>query len=210
MDPNDNLGVGGGAPPPSTLASLEAEEKAMRSGKGRMLVTMGAAVVAAVALLIWFMSPDATQQYREFGKKINGLDAAHFTPFMGCMLRGEDLRNIRGGAELRAELNLRAGRGGKAFGVYLRDQCSPKLADYEPKLEALIPPPDLSEALRALTVAIGALRGATSEYVAFLDEHETYDVDAAKPAVDKVIKAWFDYKVAHRAVNDGVRSRTTQ
>ena len=51
-DPNQNPGGGLGPPGPLGGPSLDAEEKAMRSGRGRMLAVMILAVVAAVGGLV--------------------------------------------------------------------------------------------------------------------------------------------------------------
>lgn len=208
-DPNDNVPVGGGTPPlpPIGGPSFEAEEKALKKGSWRMLAGMILAVLAAGGALAFFMAPDEREAYREFGKKVNGLDEAHFDLFMGCVFQNVDLRNLRSNADFAAQIQRRAQQGTKRYGAYVRERCMPKLAPMQPKLSVLIPPEGFQADVRAYDAAIGAFRSSWSEFIAYLDTIEDYDPDAATPAINKISRAWYDYTRAYIAINRKLREK---
>jgi hypothetical protein len=211
-DPNDNLGVGGGLPPSSPLGgpSLEAEEKAMKSGKGRMLAVMILAVVAAVAGLVLYMASGGEEEaYGTFGRNVNGLRRDHFDTFWGCALRGANLDDVRTNEDLAAAINQRATNGKTVYARHLRDDCMPFLADLEPKLLTLIPPEDLADKLRELGAAVGALRSAVSAYVAYIEGlgDAPYDAEDASEHVTAVARGWYDYKRVHNEINRAVAEK---
>ncbi len=188
--------------------SLEAEERAMKKGKGRMIAAMVAAVLAVVGVVVFLLLPNDGDAYEKLGRNINRLDAEHFDQFWACALQGADVAGFRNDGELRTQLNLRASRGGKRYGQHLRDSCLPKLADFGPNLQALIPPDDLQAPLRDLVASVDALRGATSDYAGYLDGLEgPYDEDDATPQVTAVARGWYEYRVKYGAVNDAIRAK---
>lgn len=209
-DPNDNLGVGGGIPPASPLggASLEAEEKAMRKGKGRMLVGMVVAVVAAIALLIGFMASGGEDEtYSTFGQNINGLKEAHFDQFWACALRGVNLADVRDNAALQSQIHVRAGQGGARYAAQVREQCMEKLAELRPKLDALIPPEDMRADVNALAEASSQLRSAWANFIAYLEADEGYSEETATEPITNIARAWYDWKRLHGAINTKLRER---
>lgn len=196
--------------PPLGGASLDAEEKAMKGGKGGMI----AGTIIVVLLLggagTWaVMSGGESDQYGEFGRTVNGMHAADYLQFWACALQsGSAYDNLRTNADLGAAIDLRAGRGGPRYGARIRDTCMPKLADMRPKIESLMPPADLRNQIHDLGVGVEELRTGWSEYIAYLDQHGTpYDHDDAAEHVLKIEKGWYDYKHAFKAVNDHLRTK---
>jgi hypothetical protein len=213
-DPNDNLGVGGGAPPLSPLGgpSLDAEEKAMKSGKGRMLAAMIIAALAAVVLLVVFMmSGGEGEQYGTLGRNINGLRGQYFDAFWACALRPEDPREIRDNSQLAAKIHERAQQGRARYATHLREECMPKLADLGPALEVLYPPDDLAPKLVELKDSVQALRSATSAYVAYIQTlgDQGYDAESeeAREHVTAMTRAWYDYRRIHGELNDAIAAK---
>jgi len=208
-DSNDNVPVGGGQPPLPPLggASFEAEEKALKKGRGRMMAAMIGGVLAALAALAFFMAPDERETYREFGKKVNGLDEQYFDAFWACAFQNVDLRNLRTNEDLEAQIQRRSGQATKRYGAYVRDRCLPKLTTMEPKLEALLPPDDFKTQIRELSRSLNTVRSSWSEFIAYLDTVDEYDQDLARPGVSKISKGWYDYRRAHSALNKSLRER---
>lgn len=209
-DANENLGVGGGQPPMGPLGgpSLDAEEKAMRKGKGRMLAGMIAAVVAAVVLAVVFLaSGGEAEAYRQFGRNINGMKQEHFDQFWGCALRGENISEIRDNAALMDEIDQRGVQGSKRYVAQVRDQCMETLSGLRPKLDALIPPEDMQDDVNQLAEATSQLRSAWSNFIAHVDSADSYDSDAAREPITQIARAWYDFKRIHSQLNAKVREK---
>lgn len=202
-DPNDQLPIGGGTPPlvPGPSQSLEAEEKAMRGGSGG-LVAMGVVAVLALVggLVFLLMSGDDNEAYETLGRNVNGAKGELFDGFWACVFQGQE--ELSSNEDLQREITERASRGRERFGAMVRDRCLPKLDELEPRLEALIPPEDMHPSVSALADATRQLRGAWSDYIAFLDtQTDDYDEDAASSRVTAVARGWFEFKRAHSALN---------
>ncbi len=210
-DPNDNLGVGGGQMPLGPIASMEADEKAMKSGRGRMLAVMiGSVILAVVALIAYMASGGEEEMYSQFGRNINGLRTNDFDVFWGCALRGEDIAEIHDNTALMAAINRRAANGRGNYARQVRDECMDKLAELEPALQALIPPPEMQGKVRELESAVGEGRSAWSGYIAYLEaipEGEGYDEDAAREHVTAVARSWYDYRRIHNELNSMVAEK---
>ncbi len=210
-DPNDNLGAGGGIPPLQPLGgpSLDAEEKAMKSGKGRMLAAMILAVVAAVAGVgLWVMSGGENEQYGTLGRNINGLRGQYFDAFWACAIRPDDPREIHDNAALSAKIHERATQAKARYARHLRDECMPMLTELHPALEILIPPDDLAPNVRELSDTVEQLQSATSAYAAYVDGlgDEPYDAESqeARDHVTAMTRAWYDYRRIHGELNDAI------
>jgi len=211
-DPNDNLGVGDGQPPLSPLGgpSLEAEEKAIRSGKGKMMTGMIIAVVAAMAGVIALVSlGSGDDTWSKFGRNINGLRTEHFDAFWGCSLRGANLSDIRNNADLTTQINTRTKNGRARYVRHVRDECLPKLTELEPKLQSLIPPEEMQTNLQELTSSVSDLRSGWSGFIAHVEGlgENSYDEDAASEHVLKISKGWYDYRRTHNEMNSVVRQQ---
>jgi hypothetical protein len=196
--------------PPLGGPSLDAEEKAMKGGKGGMiagtiivLLLLGGAGTWAV------MSGGETDRYGEFGRTVNGIHSTDYVQFWACALQsGTAYDRMRTNEDLGAALDQRATRGGTRFGARVRDACMPKLADMKPKIDSLLPPEDLRTQIRELGVGVDELRSGWSEYIAYLDQHGSpYDHDDALDHVVKIEKGWFDYKHAFKNLNDHLRAK---
>ena len=210
-DPNEDLQLGGGAPPTSPLGgpSLEAEERAMRKGKGRMVAAMVVAGLGAVVGLILYMSSGGDDAYAVFGRNVNGLDRQHFDRFWNCTLQGYDTALLKSDQDLREQLHKRAGIGRDRFAALVRDECMPHLADMEPALQSLIPPEDMQPAVRDLVDAVNDLRGGFSDYIAHLDQVESYDREAAAATgpVGRIAKGWYDYRKTLSELNKTLKEK---
>jgi len=208
-DDKEDPGLLGGAPL-DTLASLQAEEKAMRSGRGRMMAGMvGAVIAAAVALFFAMGGGGADDTYGKFGRNINGLRRTHFDAFWGCALSGAKASEIQDNARLSREIHKRATNGRSEYARTVREQCMPKLRGLEDEIKSLIPPEDMREDLRSLEDAVGGLRTAWTEYFAHLDQlgGDAYDEGVAAPIMQRIARAWFDYKKVHTDLNRAVRAK---
>lgn len=201
--PDDQLPLGGEEPPGGSMGSLEDDERAMKKGKGRMIAGMAIAGLAAVVAIVLYLASGGDEAYSSFGKKVNGRDQQFYDAFWGCVLQGYDLDRIRSDQDLRNQLNLRARNGRSQFGAMVRDECLPKLSELEPALASINPPEGMADPLRGLTDAVGELRGAWSDYIAYLDGlgDEPYGQDAASEHVGRIAKAWYDYSVALSELN---------
>ena len=202
-------GQGGGgftALTPIGGPSLEQEEKALRSGRGKMVAGMAVAVLAAVAGLVWFVSASGPSEYGQLGRQINGMRAEHFDAFWACALPREDLRDIRNDQQLRAEIAERAVQP-RAYATHVRTQCMVHLDEHLPPLAALILPEDLDPPVQSLRAAIEAQRTAWGAFLEHLDRVEGgFDAEAADAQLGAIARGWYDYKVAHGQVNDVIRA----
>lgn len=209
-----DAGKGMGTPDdPNPLDSIEAEQKAMKKGRGRMIAAMVAAVVLAVGALGLSMAFGGESPYAKFGKRINGLDQRYYDGFWACTLQGYDLKRLRSDQDVRNQLHERGERGRARFGAYVRDQCLPKLAELEPQLQAMIPPEGMAAPVRSLSDAVARLRGGFSDYIAYLDglqKDEAYDRDQASDQVGRIAKAWYDYGVAFAGLNKQIKQKLQQ
>ena len=200
--------------PPLGGPSLDAEEKAMKSGKGGMIAGSIVVVLLILGAGAWaLMSGGDGDRYGDFGRTVNGNHSTYWLQFWSCALQsGQQYDRIRTNSDLSAELDQRASRGGTRYGAMVRDRCLPKLAEMQDKTASLIPPDDLKDQIRDLGAAVGELRSGWSEYIAYLDQNGSnpYDHDAAEEHVAKIEKGWYDYKRAFKAVNDGVRAKIGQ
>ena len=211
-DPNDNLGVGGGMPPINPLGgpSLEAEEKAIRSGKGRMMAGMIVAVIiAAVGIVFVVASGGEDDTWSNFGRSVNGFRQTQFNPFWGCALRGANLDDIRNNSDLAAQIHRRASQGRARYARHVRDECLPKLNELGPAIQAIIPPEEMQAGVTELHDAVQALRSAWSDYIAHIEGlgDNPYDQDAANEYVTNIARGWFDYRTAHGRLNDAVSEK---
>ncbi len=217
-DPNDNLPIGGGRPPLGpTGATLEADEKAMKSGKGKMLIAIVGAALLAIAGIIWFLAGgDDKRVYRDFARTVNTADTTGFDGFWACALQrgGADASSFRNNSELGDAINRRATNGRGRFADLIRTRCLPKLAQLKQSLDTLITPAPLQPDIENMRKALDDLRMAWTAFDGHLDSlgQEPYDAEAddAREGLNKIAHAWFDYKSAHRHLNSALRERIGQ
>ena len=206
-DENEDLSLGGGAPPLGPPgASLADEEKAIKGGKGGMIAGVAIGVLLVVGVAVFALSGDGTEAYRNFGRSVNGLDQEHFDGFWHCAFQGSE--EVANNTELTSEIHQRAARGSKRYGQYVRSDCLPKLEALEPGIEGLVPPEDLQGDVRDLRAAVGELRGGWSDFIAHLDGLEgPYDESAAGSSVNRIAKGWFDYRTSHSKLNKALTEK---
>lgn len=187
--------------------SLEEEEKALRSGRGRMVLAMVVAALAAIGAIAWFVGSQQPSEFSQVGRQINRLRAEHFDAFYGCVLPRADLRDIRNDQQLRNAIAERASRP-RAYAEHIRGECLVRLDEHGAPLAALIVPDELREPVSQLQSALEAQQAAWTRFISFLEESEgAFESEAADEHLSAIARGWYDYKVAHRAINDIVRAR---
>lgn len=217
-DPNENLPSNPGRSPLGpTGSTLDADEKAMKSGKGRMLFVMIGAAVLAVVGLIWFLAGgDEKRVYRDFARTVNTADTQNFDGFWNCALQrgGAEASNFRNNSELADAINRRATNGRARFGELIRSRCLPKIAELKTTLDTVIPPIPLQDDIEKMRKALDDLRLAWSAFNGHLDSlgQEQYDAEAedAVTHINAISRAWYDYKSAHRHLNTTLREHIGQ
>jgi hypothetical protein len=195
------LGPGGPGP------SLEEEERAMKSGRGRMLVVAAIAVIGAIAAFGWYLTTAGPNEYGQFGQQVNGLRSAHFDTFWSCALPREDIRGLRTNVQLQDAI-VRLASSARAYARVVRTDCMVHLEEHGPALDGLLPPEGVHEAFDALRAALTAQRDA---WRALLDHMDTLagGLDATDatsgPLLTAVVRAWVDYRGAIGDINDLIR-----
>jgi hypothetical protein len=206
-DPNLNLGIGGGQPPLGPPSSLEDDEKAMKKGRGLVLaVGIILAVLVAIGLVLVLMNVGQQDPYGTIGRQVNLMKRDRFDHFWRCALPEQPLERLRSDADLREAINVRASRNPARYAQMIRGQCMVDLNEHDDP-SSLLPPEDLRGQLTALSTALRDLRLGWEEYLVTIERIEgEYDADALDPQLDKVARGWFDYRTAHKAVNDSIRA----
>jgi hypothetical protein len=188
---------------------LAEDEAGFKRGRGWTLLGLSLAVALGLTGLWHLLSGgDDARVYGELGRKINGVRSAHFDPFWACALSGQNLHDLKNNADLTDQLDARATHDGAAYALYLRDRCADKLRPIEPALDELIIPEPLAADVTALKSATGELRSAVRAFIALLDDQaHPYDSATAKPIRDEVARGWFDFQMAHAALNKTLRAK---
>jgi len=218
-DPNAPQQGGGFAPlaplaPPSAPGpSIDEEERAMHSGRGRMIAFGLFVLLVIVGGAGYFLMNSGPNPYSTIGRAVNGLRAENFDSFWACALPRTDARDIRNDQQLRAEINERAQFSASQYSQLVRSQCIAHLNDHVQPLDSLLPPEDLRPGIEALRTSLRALIEAWNAYLTYLQGLTgPYDAEAeeASTLVGAIARAWFDYKVAHGQINDLVRTHVTE
>lgn len=192
----------------SATAFVEAEANMHkgRAGSLVLLVCVGVALLGGLAFLVG--GEDKARVYGEIGKQINGLKHANFDQFWACALQGQNVVELKSNADVATQVGGRGQERGRKYGVHVRERCLPKLEGVGPKLDTLIAPQDLQADVAALKKANAELRSAWSGYIAYLDDPElAYDEAKAKPNIDSIAHAWFDFVKAHGAINKTIKGK---
>jgi hypothetical protein len=189
--------------------TLADDEAALRKGKAGSLIAVSVLGLAVLGGLFYLVGGDDNARvYGDIGKQINGLKQASFDNFWSCTLQGEDLRDVTSNTELVSRLNMLGRDGGKKFAENLRQACKPQLENIGPTLDTLIVPTDMQGAVRAMSEAASSLRTATSGFIIYLDDPELhYDDEAAKPHVQAMVRAWYEFKKAHNEANHVIKAQ---
>ena len=207
-DQEPNLGGGGYTPlTPIGGPSLEEEERALKSGRGRMIAGMAFAVVVLLGGLIWFVMQGQPSEYGQLGRQINGMRADHFDAFWACALPRADLRDIDRADQLIGEISERSGTA-RPYAQHVRNECLVRLDEHNPQLDQLIIPADLTENVGQLRGAIDAQRTAWQAYLDHLNRLEgSFDSEDETTVrlITAIARGWYDYKVAHSAINATIR-----
>lgn len=183
--------------------TLADDEAALRKGKAGSLIAVSVLGLAVLGGLLYLMGgEDQARVYGDLGKQINGLKQASFDQFWSCALQGEDLRDVTSNTELGARLDMLGRDGGRKFAENLRQACRPLLENIGPALDTLIVPKDMQASVHAMSEAAATLRTATSGFIVYLDDPELeYNEELARPHVQAMTRAWYDFKKAHGEAN---------
>jgi hypothetical protein len=201
-DPNPNLGLGG--------PSLD-DEKALKKGNTGVLVAGILAALVVLAGVVYLLAQEQPDQYGAVGRQVNRMKSEHFDGFWACALPGLELDRLGNDQDLRYEINKRARPQPRVYARHIREQCLPKLAQHDAPLQVVISPPqDLREPLGQIGTALETLRDGWGEYLHHLERVETYDEEEAQRQLTGVARGWFDYKRAHRAVNQSIQQHANE
>lgn len=183
--------------------SDEETTAAMNKGKGRTLI------VSAVVLIVVFggigvilQSADEKASMRDAGKAINGIKKKQFDRFWGCVLPGQDLRDIRSNADLVSSINRRGSIRPLVYGRVMRDKCSTILQEIGSKLDVLQVPKQLQKSVSDIKKSIEQLSEGWQEYIVYLTDPELkYDDKTAQPHLNKIAVGWYGFKKSHAQAN---------
>ena len=205
-DPNDNLPLGRPQQVPLSTG-IEAEERALQKGKGKMIAFAVLVVLAAGGGLVAFMAMGQSDElYSELGKNLNAADRDHFTRFWGCAFQG--VVQIRNNQDIEYQIHKRARAGGRRYAKVISTQCMPMIEPMRTRLDGTIAPPELQPQVRQLANDIGALQSAWSEFIAHLDTGD-YDQedDSSIAYVRKIAKGWYDYKIHRSSLGKAINAK---
>lgn len=210
QNPLGPVQIGGDKP-----TSLADDEKAIGGGGGTG--TMIAAIVVfgllAVGGVVLFMRSGGESEYSQLGRQINGMRSEHFDSFWSCALPREDIRDLHTADDVISNVNDRARSSPHAYAQLVRSQCMTHLDEHAAPLTALIVPADLQPSVEQLRTALNAETAAWTAYLAYLDQlpggYDGEDPEATR-LVTAVARGWYDYKVAHGAVNEVIRGHVTE
>jgi hypothetical protein len=212
-DTNEGV-VGGGSPPlgPPLGPSLEAEEKALKKGKGPMMAIMIIVPLLIVGTFVgYILLTGEGEQYKTLRRNVNAYRTEYFDGFWACALDGTPLSGLQSNEDVIREINRRAGSQQRPrWTAHVRDDCMPKLEELEPKLQALIAPAEMAEHLNAVIAATAAHRTTFSGYLGYLDglaADAPYDSEDASEHTLAISRAWFDYRKAQIEINDAIREK---
>ncbi len=209
---------GGWAPLASAPAggpgpSLEEEERAMRSGRGRMIAFAALVLIAIAFGAGWFLMNSGPSPYSAIGRQVNGMRAQNFDSFWACALPRTDPSDIRNNEQLIGEIHERATFSASQYATLVRTTCMAQLNDHVQPLDSLLPTEDLVAPVEALRTSLRALIDGWNAYLAYLGTVSgAYDRESedATRLVSAVVRAWFDYKVAFGQINDVVRAHVNE
>mgnify|MGYP003382713874 CR=1 FL=1 len=201
------------APPSAPQPSLDEEERAMKSGRGKMIAFAVAVLVALGVLVGFLMTSGGTNEYGNIGRQINGMRTGNFDAFWMCALPRANLRNLQNNQQIRDEIHERAHFSPSQYAQLVRTTCMSNLNDHVQPLDQLIPSEDLRPGIEALRVSLRSLIDGWNAYLSYLDTLDgAYDGESpeATTLVSAIARAWFDYKVAHGALNDIIRAHVAE
>lgn len=191
------------------MTTLEEDEAALKKGRSGTIVVVALLILTAFGALGFVLSHgNDGKVYVDLRGDVAKLDREHFDQLWGCALAGADLRNLKSDQNFRDELEKRARQSPKRYATLIRERCMPKYRDYSPMLVALLPPEDAKASVDKLQESVDKLRGALNDYVGYLERAEAYDHDEAESVVTPLARAWYDYKVSLRALQDLIASKT--
>ncbi|MBX7191323.1 MAG: hypothetical protein K1X94_04670 [Sandaracinaceae bacterium] len=200
-------------PPSGPGPSLEEEERAMRSGRGRMIAFGGAILLALIVGGGYFLMNSGPNPYSAIGRQVNGMRSQNFDSFWACALPRTDPSDIHNNEQLQGEIHERATFSAAQYAQLVRTTCLANLNDHVQPLDSLLPTDDLRPSVEALRAALRALIDGWNAYLTYLQGlTAAYDRESedATRLVQAIARAWFDYKLAFGQINDIVREHVTE
>jgi hypothetical protein len=183
------------------------DAKAFNKGKGRLLVAMIGSLLLALAAFAWYLVQDQPNPYGELGKQVNGLRGQYFDGFWNCALPGKQLGAIKNDGDLRAELHQRA-TSGQRYAQYLSDKCRPQTRELITRLRALLPPEEARPLVQQMIEALTKMDSGTRVFVDYLQNLEgAYEPEQAESALSDLVRGWYEFRKAHGALNQLVRTK---
>lgn len=202
---DDSVPLGMDSPPMAVPTRLDEQEKALKKGRGRMLVAAAIGIAGAIGGLAFLVLSQQPDQYGTIGRQINGMKAEHFDPFWSCALPGTRLSQIRSDQDLRYEINKRAETSPDRYARHVNQECMVRLNEHEPPSQ-LIAPEELTAQLSELDAALVSLRESWSAYLNDLDRLEgPYREEEFDSRLHNIAKGWYDYRHAHSGLNTAIR-----
>lgn len=195
-----------GSPELSNQDLLE-DAKAFNKGKGKLLFGMLSFVLIAVLGFAFYLVQDQPNPYGELGKQANGLRGQYFDAFWTCALPGKRLSELKSDADLRAELDARAESGAR-YAQHLARDCQPQVRELLVRLKALLPPDGARESVQKMIAGLQKMDKGTSRFADYLEQLEDgYEPAAAQPAMNDLVRGWYEFRKAHADLNQLVRSQ---
>lgn len=177
----------------------------MKGGRSFVAFAALGTLVLLAGLAFAFLSGDENDAYITLGRNVTGAKTQHFDGFWMCAFhREEDPVNNEEFSQL---WNTQAEMGGPRFATQLNSACVSQLADLQERLEALIPPDDMRADVNALITSTRALRGAVSDFIAFLETQTSYERADHADRVRPIARGWYDFRAAYGLLNAHLRSR---
>jgi hypothetical protein len=195
-----------GSPELSNQDLLE-DAKAFNKGKGKLLFGMVFFVLVAVLGFAFYLVQDQPNPYGELGKQVNGLRGQYFDAFWTCALPGKRLSELKSDADLRAELDARAESGAR-YGQHLTRDCQPNIRELVVRLKALLPPDAARESVQNMIGGLQKMDKGASSFADYLEGLENaYEPAAAQPAMNGLVRGWYEFRKEHADLNQLVRSQ---
>lgn len=190
----------------SDRGALE-DAKAFNKGKGRLLFVMIAFVLLAMATFAWYLIQDQPNPYGELGKQVNGLRGQYFDAFWTCALPGKQLGALKNDGDLREEIHQRA-VSAERYAQHLSNKCRPETSELITRLRALMPPDEARPLLQQMIEGLIKMDGGTRAFAEYLQGVQgPYSAEEAEPNLSGLVRGWYEFRKAHAALNQLVRTK---
>lgn len=187
------------------LDRLTVEDEAALISGGRvwqLRAAIGAAVVLAVAGVVWMKHVDTREAYVEAATSVRALHTKQISAFLLCAAPGTTADKAASKDALRQALQSASDRFGKTYTRTLA-HCAPMLEQVGTELSALRVPKDVTTEAAALVSAAKDLQ-QTVEGAA---QVPSYDTKRLSSLLDKVATGMQSYDASEEAFETALRTR---